>query len=157
MITAFVAILLVAAGVAVDQYSKHFFLAHPEYMQDVFSFLSFHFVQNTGIAFGIPVPQNILLVIITIVLIIVCGWLIKGVKRKNAHTILASLLILGGASSNLYDRITQGFVVDYIDLSWFTVFNFADVMISLGVLILFLNELREVKAKKQANNSTPAA
>ncbi len=54
---------------------------------------------------------------------------------------LSSALILGGAIGNLYDRFTQGGVVDYV--YWhcgfdFAVFNFADVMIDLGVGILFI-------------------
>ena len=31
-----------------------------------------------------------------------------------------------------------GFVIDYLDLNWFTIFNLADVMISIGTLILFI-------------------
>ncbi len=53
----------------------------------------------------------------------------------------ASALILGGAIGNLTDRFTQGGVIDYI--YWhcgfnFAVFNFADVMIDLGVAILLI-------------------
>ena len=50
-------------------------------------------------------------------------------------------LIIGGALGNFYDRLVFNAVPDFIDLHynkfhWFT-FNFADIVISLGVLLFF--------------------
>ncbi len=42
---------------------------------------------------------------------------------------------LGGASSNLFDRLWRGGVVDFIDLGFWPVFNVADVAIVAGVAI----------------------
>ena len=60
----------------------------------------------------------------------------------------ATGLILGGAIGNLYDRFTNGGVIDYVH--WhcgfdFAVFNFADVMIDLGVAIIILYSFFENK------------
>ncbi len=52
-----------------------------------------------------------------------------------------SLIVLG-AGSNLLDRIKYSYVIDYIDLKYFTVFNIADTMISLGVALLLFYELK---------------
>jgi signal peptidase II len=51
-------------------------------------------------------------------------------------------LILGGALGNLYDRVTLGYVVDFLDFHWsgwhFPAFNIADSGICLGAFILIL-------------------
>ena len=41
---------------------------------------------------------------------------------------------LGGAASNLFDRVRRGSVVDFIDLKWWPVFNVADIGITAGVI-----------------------
>ena len=42
---------------------------------------------------------------------------------------------IGGATSNLYDRIRRGAIIDFIDVGWWPVFNLADVAITLGVIM----------------------
>ena len=54
-------------------------------------------------------------------------------------------LIIGGALGNFYDRIFFNAVPDFIDLHignfhWFT-FNFADIFITLGVILILINEI----------------
>jgi signal peptidase II len=44
-------------------------------------------------------------------------------------------MILGGAVSNGFDRLTQGYVVDFIDLHRWPVFNVADMSIVVGILL----------------------
>jgi signal peptidase II len=57
----------------------------------------------------------------------------------------AVAIILGGALGNLYDRITYGYVVDFISLYWrdwrFATFNIADAAISIGAALLVLDVL----------------
>ena len=56
---------------------------------------------------------------------------------------LALALILGGALGNLYDRLTLGYVVDFLDFHWsashFPAFNIADSGISVGAVLLILD------------------
>jgi signal peptidase II len=59
--------------------------------------------------------------------------------------------IAGGAAGNLYDRFNIGAVVDYV--YWhcgfdFAVFNFADVMIDLGIALIILQELFKKRSQK---------
>ena len=67
--------------------------------------------------------------------------------RRVAHSpvvVRAALgLILGGALGNLVDRVRLGYVVDFIDLRWWPVFNLADSAIVLGVALLVLYALWE--------------
>jgi signal peptidase II len=50
-------------------------------------------------------------------------------------------LVLGGAIGNLIDRVRLGYVVDFIDLRWWPVFNVADSAIVVGVAALVLRSL----------------
>ena len=91
------------------------------------------FAKNFNIAFSLPfngIYLNILILLIIITLIYNLIYVVKKNQHIEAFLIFTILL---GAVSNFLDRIKYGYVVDYLDLSYFTVFNIADVMIVLGV------------------------
>jgi signal peptidase II len=72
-------------------------------------------------------------------------------KSKKSEKIFLSFII-GGAIGNLYDRIIYKAVPDFIDFHikdfhWFT-FNIADIFISLGIILMILNELIYNREKK---------
>ena len=60
------------------------------------------------------------------------------VSREDWALRLAMGLQLGGAIGNLIDRISSGYVTDFISIGTFPVFNVADASISIGVAILIL-------------------
>ena len=65
----------------------------------------------------------------------------KLITRKNRAIInLSYILILGGILGNFYDRLVLSYVIDYISVIifnyYFPIFNFADMLIVIGVLIL---------------------
>jgi len=76
-----------------------------------------------------------------IVSMIILIWIIKLSPQKTLEG-LALSLILGGALGNLYDRMTLGYVVDFLDFHWsgrhFPAFNIADSAISVGAVLLLL-------------------
>jgi signal peptidase II len=93
----------------------------------------FEYFENTGIAFSLPVPQSLTIILTPLIIILLLGYV-----SQYRHQLLlwpTWLFIFLGAISNLIDRIVYGFVIDYIRI--FTgVINIADVMILLGMLIL---------------------
>lgn len=102
---------------------------------------SLGFYKNYGIAFGILLPQPLIIVLSVLILVFIT-WLIIGILiKKELMLAVALIFILAGAVSNLWDRIVYGFVIDYFNFSGLTVFNLADCLISMGVLILLLNYL----------------
>jgi signal peptidase II len=57
-------------------------------------------------------------------------------------------LILGGAFSNLFDRIWYGYVIDYLDIHIWPVFNLSDTAITVGVGLFLLNSFRMRRDKE---------
>jgi signal peptidase II len=106
------------------------------------NFLNFTFVKNYFIAFSIPISGIILnYLIFSIILILLYIFLLE----KKPNTKIALFIIILGASSNLFDRIIYGYVIDYLGVKWFTVFNVADTMIVFSIFYLLFNEYRKQK------------
>lgn len=102
----------------------------------------FSFAKNYFIAFSLPITGMFLIIFILIILIILLIFCLKMYYRgKIVDAGLISILIVG-AMSNLFDRLKYGYVIDYLDLDYFTVFNLADVMIVLASAGLILPSLK---------------
>ena len=99
-------------------------------------YLWFNYVENTGMAFGMFQHANAFLagVMLLVIGYIIYSW--KEIERYGAWAYWGALLILTGALGNLYDRLTLGFVVDFIDLRIWPVFNVADSLITVGAVLL---------------------
>ena len=69
----------------------------------------------------------------------------------------ALALILGGALGNLYDRVTLGYVVDFLDFHWsgrhFPAFNIADSAISVGAVLILVESLLNRSANDRSNEN----
>ena len=88
-----------------------------------------------------------MLVYIGVIFIVILIVALKKDAGKNIFTVIALGLIIGGALSNMFDRIVYGFVVDYIDLRVWPVFNLSDMCISVGVGVLFLRSFARNEEK----------
>lgn len=102
--------------------------------------LSLTFSKNYALAFSLQSLFNPLFLIIPL-LIILLLLLVKEIKKNSVQTAVPLFFIIAGAASNLYDRLLYGYVIDYIDLRYFTIFNIADITICLGVFILLKKHL----------------
>jgi signal peptidase II len=107
-------------------------------------------VHNTGTAFGFmnatDFPfKTVILACVAIAALAALGMYAATLPADQwlARTGLA--LILGGAAGNLIDRVTAGYVVDFVDLYWsgwhFWAFNVADASITVGVALMILDLL----------------
>ncbi len=98
------------------------------------AFVSITHVVNRGAAFGVfPQFQWLYLVVAAVVAVYI---LIAGHRFGTTWYRQVTLgLVLGGAISNGVDRLLQGYVVDFINLHWWPVFNVADSAIVVGVLL----------------------
>lgn len=99
--------------------------------------LSLTLVHNRGAVFGLFSGRTSFLIGAGLFLVIFfIFWLRKEQARLRDKFFLS--MILGGAVSNLYDRIFLGYVVDYIDLGWWPVFNLSDSFITIGCLFFIV-------------------
>ena len=119
---------------------------------EITSFLSLVHFQNTGAAFSFLSDQGgwqrYFLIAISLLAVLYIPWLINQYK-KNILIVIGLLLILGGAIGNLYDRVSYGYVIDFIYLHfaefYWPAFNVADSAISLGVLLFLYGSFKSYK------------
>ena len=119
---------------------------------EITSFLSLVHFQNPGAAFSFLSDQGgwqrYFLIAISLLAVLYIPWLINQYK-KNILIVIGLLLILGGAIGNLYDRISYGYVIDFIYLHfaefYWPAFNVADSAISLGVLLFLYGSFKSYK------------
>ena len=94
------------------------------------------YVHNSGTAFGLFQGQGFILTIISFVAV---GALIFFFRRGGIHSIIVRIavgMMIGGAIGNLLDRVRLGFVVDFIDVGPWPIFNMADSFITVGIATL---------------------
>ncbi len=103
------------------------------------NFFSLTLTNNYGAAFGIFKNNIVFLVLVSLVILIVLYKYMHSFKRNKRNNIAFGLL-LGGIFGNLIDRIIKGYVIDFLDFKIFNydfpVFNFSDVAIFLGIVLL---------------------
>lgn len=105
---------------------------------------------NKGVAFSMFAFLGEYLKIIQIILMALLFSYLMIEKTLFRSYPIALGLIFGGGASNVLDRFVHGGVVDYVFWhKWFefAVFNFADVMIDLGVVIIILQSLNLIRKK----------
>ena len=141
-----------AVVIAIDVYTKHFIQQAFQYGEHVqitsfFDLVRYH---NEGAAFSFLANQggwqHFFFTAIAVVASVVMIYLL----RKHAEQKLfcfAIALVLGGALGNLYDRLTLGYVVDFLFFHYQTyywpAFNVADSAITGGVALLFLDSFKK--------------
>ena len=125
---------------------------------DVLPFFDLTMVWNRGISFGIGQSEGVmrwvLVVLTTAIAIGFTVWLISATRR---FTGIALALVIGGAFGNVIDRVRFGAVVDFFDFSglfrpyFFNyVFNVADAAISVGAVLLFVDQFLMSREEKTA-------
>ena len=100
-----------------------------------FGLIRFDLVYNTGAAYGLFANQTIILLGLGFLAII---YLLYNVRLfvKNKIEFLAYSFLLAGASGNTIDRLVFGKVTDFINIHIIPVFNFADVFLNLGIILI---------------------
>ncbi len=138
-------IVLIALIIIIDQLTKHLAIKYLKGQSPVVlikNFLSLHYTENAGAAFGILQEKRMLFVIITtIFLLVISFYIIKYFNELSLISKIGASVLLGGAIGNYIDRVRHGFVVDFISAKItktydFPVFNIADMAIVLGTLVI---------------------
>src|SRR3954453_8780876 len=91
------------------------------------------YVENRGAAFGVLQEQTSFFILVGLVVISVIVASYRYIPEPSWLLNLCLGLQMGGAIGNLVDRILVGYVVDFVDLTFWPVFNVADSAICIGV------------------------
>lgn len=106
--------------------------------------------KNTGAAFGIFQNFGDVFTVLAILVSAAILFYFPQVPRRDWPLRLAMSLQLGGAVGNLIDRLSRGYVTDFISVGTFPVWNVADASISVGVAVLIVGMWFMEKAHKSA-------
>lgn len=137
----FVSLFVISALVifALDRAIKEVvvrFLTHDIYIIEDFARITYS--QNPGVAFGLQIPQVVQLILIPALIV---GGFYLVTQHLRLDSIFVQIVvgaIAGGAISNFTDRILHTYVIDYLGIWFWPVFNLADVAITVGILLLVL-------------------
>ncbi len=127
-------------------------LEHRGPMPLVRGVLDLHYAENRDVAFSLlrtlPLPGKGALVIamsaIGFVAVLVAWW---RRRRASAAEQAAYALLIAGAAGNALDRILRGYVVDFIEIHRWPIFNVADIAIVAGVALLAITALRRPRSE----------
>lgn len=100
-------------------------------------------IHNRGAAFGILKNQIPLFIFTAVSAIILIFLNLKNRDKKHPLYNISLTLILAGAMGNLIDRIFLGYVIDFLDFRIWPVFNVADSVITVGVILLGYSILKK--------------
>lgn len=142
-------IIIAIFGIALDQISKLYISSNLILYKKnpiINNFFNITYVQNKGAAWGILDGNSVFLVLITLIALFIIIRFIFKEENLTKLDILSYGLLLGGITGNFIDRILRGFVIDFLDFYIFgydfPVFNIADIMIVVSVIIMVISYLR---------------
>ena len=137
-------LLIITIFCLLDQITKYYinFNIDRLFNKDLFIF-TIDFVRNDGAAFNIFSGSRVFLSFISIISSIILSYFIFISENKLINK-YGLAFILAGSLGNGIDRILNGYVIDFIKIKFidFPVFNIADIVINIGVLILIISYFR---------------
>ncbi len=157
-------IWLAIVVVILDQISKYVASTSLEMYQPIAVMPMFNWtlMHNTGAAFSFLADaggwQRWFFATIAVVVSVVIVLWIKRLEEHEKWQAIALALILGGAIGNVIDRISLGYVVDFIQVyyqKWYwPAFNIADSAIFIGVGMIIIDSVREYRDEKKNTEKT---
>lgn len=141
-------LLFATIALAFDQITKVIvsnFLQLNSSIKVIKNFFHLSLCHNEGAAWGLFSGNSLIIIVGTIIAIFLIYHFIFCFKQNTRNNIAFGILY-GGLAGNLIDRITLGYVRDFLDFYIFKydfpVFNVADICIVLGVLLLIYATLK---------------
>lgn len=159
--------VLIPMIVILDQWTKTLVLNEPVFNAhgcldqtqrcghiEISSIFDLSMVWNRGVSFGVGQSDGIMRWILVLMTVgIAVGFAIWLFRAAGRWTCVALALVVGGAIGNVIDRIRFGAVVDFLNFSgiyfpW--VFNVADAAISVGAVLLFVDQFLMSRSESSA-------
>ena len=148
-------IIIFLIFVSLDLFSKYLVFNYIDLYKfiKITPFLDITHIHNFGISFGLfaeTIPALFLIIIALLVVLLIIYLLL------NAHDYLeywGLFIIICGAIGNIIDRFVNGYVIDFIyfhiNQYYWPAFNFADIYISVGIIMILLNMLKKLNHNKK--------
>ncbi|MEX1213815.1 signal peptidase II [Saccharospirillum sp.] len=144
-------LLIAAMVVALDLWTKSLATQMLQYGRpvEILPVLDFTLLHNRGAAFSFLSSAGgwqrwVFTIIALAVSAVLLVWTLQ-LKPQERWLSVTLPLILGGALGNLYDRLTLGYVVDFVHFHWqgsyFPAFNIADAAITAGAIMMIIDAL----------------
>ena len=134
-------ILIIVLGFILDRISKSYavnnFIENPR----PGFLINLTYLENRGAAFGILQDSRIFFILLTLAIVgYLIYYFIKNYKTSPKILNVSIAFIISGALGNFYDRLFNGYVVDFLDFAFidFPVFNVADIFVTVGSFLLII-------------------
>lgn len=156
-----IALIIAVAVIAIDQILKYvvslYLAGTATSVTAIPHILDITYLENRGVAFGMFKDMRWFFIVLTSAIIFVLLYILFFKRIKSKLFIISSGLIIGGGIGNLIDRVFYGYVIDYLQLSFFSpVCNFADYAITVGTILLIIYLLFYSDTfKKEPKNGNP--
>lgn len=150
-------LIIFAVLIAVDQVTKYYFKGlenknriSTNEIQVIKNFFYFTYTENSGAAYSLfsnkSWGQTFLKILTCVALVIFVFLYIYAYKHKYKLMIYSVVFITGGTVGNFIDRLARGSVIDFMCAEfwgkrWFGVFNFADLFLTAGVIMILVHFL----------------
>ena len=144
-------IVLVIVLLGIDLLLKYLVSTYLTTVNIIDNFFSLTYVLNDGAAFSLFASRTYLLILIAII----CLFFIIYELKNNLDDRVLSIgysLALAGLLGNFIDRLIDGCIVDYLSFKIlgynYPIFNFADILIVVGIVIVIIKEILKERGKR---------
>lgn len=134
-------LIIIILGLVIDRLTKIYAVNNLMEKNINGKLFNLTYLENRGAAFGILQDKRSVFIILTSAIVIyLLYYFVKNIKTSPRILNLSLALIISGAIGNFYDRLIQGYVVDFIEFSFvkFPVFNVADILVTIGCALMII-------------------
>ena len=144
-------IVLVIVLLGIDLLLKYLVSTYLTTVNIIDNFFSLTYVLNDGAAFSLFASRTYLLILIALI----CLFFIIYELKNNLNDRVLSIgysLVLAGLLGNFLDRLMDGYIIDYLSFKIlgynYPIFNFADILIVVGIIVVIIKEILKERGKK---------
>ena len=144
-------VILVSVLLGIDLLFKYLVSTYLTTVNIIDNFFSLTYVLNDGAAFSLFASRTYLLILIALI----CLFFIIYELKNNLDDRVLSIgysLVLAGLLGNFIDRLIDGYIIDYLSFKIlgysYPIFNLADILIVVGIVIVIIKEILKERGKK---------
>lgn len=152
-------VLIALVVIALDQLTKRAVQQNLALGEALLVFPPWEFVRivhwvNTGAAFGMFQGGNAVLIGLTVAITLAILIYYQTLPEDHLFQRICLALMVGGSIGNLIDRLTLGYVVDFVVVGRFPVFNLADSCVTVSVVLLLISTI--IEERKAQSTKKPS-